>query len=70
MTEYIISKYKYDGIYNKVHRITCSEIKSLCDYKIIGWYSNEIEAVEEAKRKFPNKNPNGCYYCCKKAYNN
>lgn len=68
MANYIINKNKDEKGLNEVHTTTCLHLPKMTNWDNLGYHSNEIEAVNYAKRNgYPNAD--GCKYCCPLAHN-
>ena len=55
---------------HEVHKETCRYFylyKSRFNFEFLSAFSNEIDAVKEAKRRHPTWKVDGCAYCCPKA---
>lgn len=52
--------------YNEVHETSCSHAKSIRNFELLGCFTDEIKAVENAKAR--GYNADGCYYCCRNAH--
>lgn len=51
---------------NELHNEFCLYVPVIINAKYIGEFPNEIEALKEAIKDFPNAN--GCKYCCAASY--
>ena len=49
---------------HEVHTEYCSHLPSISNRTYIGYFSNCKDAINEAKKNNPNKNFDGCYWCC------
>ena len=50
--------------YHEVHTSTCSFLPAPMNRTYLGIYNNCSEAIADAKRRYPGKVFDGCYYCC------
>lgn len=58
---------------HEVHKETCPyyyKYKSGFNFKLLGAFSNEIEAARYARLKYPTFKIDGCAYCCPAAHRN
>lgn len=64
MNRYYFYNYADSKGNHEVHKDTCSylPLNSNCTY--IGYFSSCHDAIKEAKKKYPSKSFDGCYWCC------
>ena len=65
MPNFIINKNPQSNGDHEVHNTTtgCSYLPQLENQIDLGWHSECVGAVSHAKKAWPNKRINGCYYC-------
>lgn len=65
MPNFIINKNPQSNGDHEVHNTTtgCSYLPQLESQIDLGWHSDCVGAVSHAKKAWPNKRINGCYYC-------
>lgn len=54
------------GLHHEVHTKSHVEQLNIRSKTLLGYFSNEIDAVQAAKRLFPDAD--GCAICCPKAH--
>lgn len=64
MAYFYINKNQQENGDYEVHTTGCTHAPVEQNRVGIGYFDNSIQAVAEAKRKWPNAQINGCYYCC------
>lgn len=64
MAYYYINKNAQTTGENEVHTTGCPKPPDLVNQVEIGHFDNCHQAVAAAKRKWPNHEIDGCYYCC------
>lgn len=61
MAHYYVNKNAQVNGDHEVHKNGCSWLPSIENRIYLGYFENCIDAVKEAKKKYPQSN--GCYYC-------
>jgi ABC-type sulfate transport system substrate-binding protein len=61
MAKYYVNKVAQSNGDHEVHKEGCSFMPSTENKKYLGDFSNCKDAVDEAKKTYPQSN--GCYYC-------
>lgn len=54
--------------YHEIHTENCSYLPSVLNREYIGYFSSCQSAKLEAMRKHPDKNFDGCYFCCRECH--
>lgn len=67
MSNYIINKNVDNKGYNEVRKLSCMHLPASCNRILLGTFSNEVQAVNYAK-KIGYYNADGCYFCCPLAH--
>lgn len=67
MKEYRLNLNKDNNGYNEVHSELCHYFRELSNYKDLGRFENEIEAVTVARIAYL-PTADGCKYCCPNAH--
>lgn len=67
MYKYIINSNKDEKGLNEVHKTDCFRLPLLQNRIDLGFFSNEIDAVNHAK-SHGWLSADGCWYCCPKAH--
>ena len=57
-----------DGGEHEVHRYTCTHGADPANQVALGLHRDGVEAVAEAKRRWPGVPINGCYWCCPESH--
>ena len=65
---YYFNKHIDDKRRHEVHTQNCNFLPSEINREYIGYCSNSIYAIQEAKRKYPYKDFDGCYFCCNETH--
>jgi len=67
MPKFVINKNQQSNGDYEIHNATtgCSFMPNPENQIDLGYHNNCQEAVSYAKRQYPNKKINGCYYCCR-----
>lgn len=68
--DYYINKNQHLNSDYEVHENSCKYLPLAENRIYLGSFSSCQEAINEAKRRFPNQknNINGCYYCSNKCH--
>lgn len=66
MPAYYVNKNCQSSGEHEVHREGCSMMPDFNNRIYLGYFSNAINAVREARKIF--NNVDGCYYCSKEAH--
>lgn len=65
---YYINKNAQTNGDHEVHTGTCNWLPSAENRVYLGVFDNGVQAVAEAKRRWPNNRINGCYFCSRESH--
>jgi len=68
MINYYLNKNSQSNGDHEIHKESCyfyNMYKNGFNFELLGAFSNDISALEYAKRKYPYCKIDGCAYCCK-----
>lgn len=68
MAQYYINKNEQANGDHEVHASHCTWLPDADNRVYLGVFNNGIEAVAEAKRRWPGTKINGCYYCSRESH--
>ena len=67
MEKFCVNKNEQDNGDHEVHR-RCVRLPEPESQEYLGELPDSYSAVREAKRRHPDWNVNGCYYCCPESH--
>ena len=65
MVKYYLNLNKQATGENEIHTESCSFLPEHQNRKFLGEFSSCYDALREARKKYPELDIDGCYYCCK-----
>ncbi len=67
MNKYLINTESGSNGEHEVHKATCLHLPSPVHQEVLGWFSSDKEALNEAIRR-GYSSPDGCWYCCREIH--
>lgn len=64
MLEYLVNVQTGDHGENEIHKIGCSYLPDPSNWRLLGWFYSDQEALQEAHRQ-GYQNADGCFWCCR-----